>query len=96
MRERLHNIVDDFSFIIALIIEYPIPDEPPVITITEVLFKNSDEICIVGSKIASTVEHLVQKCAGFLFVQSYQSSEVNRLHSPKTQKERIHYGTARN
>ena len=94
VRERLHNVADDFSFVIVLTIEYPIPDEPPVITITEVLFKNSDEICIVGSKIASTVEHLVQKCAGFLFVQSFQSIEVNRLHSSKIPKERIRYGKA--
>lgn len=34
-RERLHNTISGVNFKIALMIEQPIPDEPPVTMITE-------------------------------------------------------------
>ena len=45
-RERLHIGTSLLTFLIALMIEQPIPDEPPVTTITAARFKYSDGVGI--------------------------------------------------
>ena len=88
-RERLHIITVGATFLIALIIEQPIPDEPPVIMITDVCFRYSVGVGIYKLKDANTVDHSDQNSVGTFFAHFFKVAgtivSVNR--QPTIEKE---------
>ena len=97
MRERLHIVAVGTNFEIALIIELPIPDDPPVTMITEVLLNNSEDISTIDLKVAGAVERFFKRISAFFLfshVKVLKSIDlsVSFTQNPKPKKERIRYG----
>jgi hypothetical protein len=68
------------NFIIALMIELPIPDEPPVTMITDVCFRYSVGVGIYNKWIdANMVDRFDQTSAGIFLAHLRRSGGDNRL-----------------
>ena len=78
-RERLHIRAAGTTFLIALIIEQPIPDEPPVMMIMDVRSKYSEGLGIYRLIDANTVDRSDQNSIGSFFAHRCQSIGDNRL-----------------
>ena len=81
-RERLHIRIDGATVLIALIIEQPIPDEPPVMMITDVFLKDSKDsigVGILGLVDANAFDRTGQNRLGIFCAHVSRGGGVNRL-----------------
>ena len=77
-RERLHIRTAGANFLIALMIEQPIPDEPPVTMITDVCFRYSTGVGIFRLVDANILDRSDQNNVGSFFAQTCRSGGDNR------------------